>query len=315
MSQYRKILIADCDKVFRSTMATVLERAGYACTSTSNVESIIEQITQEDYDLLLVDISEPHSPSCLLLDALRSQPASFPLIVMTRRPSFDSALKAVHWQVNDYLVKPFEIQQLLTAIQKALTQVELYKLAQQVQRQWQTYKEKTQTRAATQDATSLACASPIEAQLAVALDALSRGFTERQHGQNSHTAYTEQVSLGSLSSFEFKEQAASNGQIDHSTVIRQSQREKRSDHMEHLDNVRARLELLSRREWEVVQLLLANQRPKAIARSLFISLHTVRNHLRSIFEKLAVHSQTELLMLLGRHALLPSLEAETDVRS
>src|SRR5262245_7790161 len=65
--------------------------------------------------------------------------------------------------------------------------------------------------------------------------------------------------------------------------------------------LQAELQQLSRREREVLRLLLANHRPQTIAKKLFISLHTVRNHLRSIFEKLAVHSQTELLTRLGRH--------------
>jgi len=67
------------------------------------------------------------------------------------------------------------------------------------------------------------------------------------------------------------------------------------------DTIRDGLRQLSRREWEILQLLLSNQRPQIIAKKLFVSLHTVRNHMRSIFTKLAVHSQTELLISLGRY--------------
>jgi DNA-binding CsgD family transcriptional regulator len=52
---------------------------------------------------------------------------------------------------------------------------------------------------------------------------------------------------------------------------------------------------LSRRESEVVLLLLAGSRVSSIARALFISRHTVRNHLQSIFRKLRVNSQAELI--------------------
>ena len=54
-------------------------------------------------------------------------------------------------------------------------------------------------------------------------------------------------------------------------------------------------ESLSSREWEVLRRLMNHKRPPAIARELFISPHTVRNHLKSIYAKLNVHSQTELL--------------------
>ncbi len=56
-------------------------------------------------------------------------------------------------------------------------------------------------------------------------------------------------------------------------------------------------EPLSPREREVLDQLLAHKRPPAIAKTLFISQHTVRNHLKSIFAKLGVDSQQELLNL------------------
>jgi len=58
------------------------------------------------------------------------------------------------------------------------------------------------------------------------------------------------------------------------------------------------LRLLSTREWEILRKLLSNQRVATISRALFISPNTVRNHLKSIFRKLEVHSQIELLEYL-----------------
>lgn len=55
---------------------------------------------------------------------------------------------------------------------------------------------------------------------------------------------------------------------------------------------------LSSREREVLRQLLANRRVPQIADKLFISQHTVRTHLKSIFRKLNVHSQAELIDLL-----------------
>jgi DNA-binding CsgD family transcriptional regulator len=55
--------------------------------------------------------------------------------------------------------------------------------------------------------------------------------------------------------------------------------------------------LLSDRECEVVRGLYAGRSPQLIAEALSISQYTVRNHLRSIYSKLGVHSQRELLSL------------------
>lgn len=57
----------------------------------------------------------------------------------------------------------------------------------------------------------------------------------------------------------------------------------------------ADLHNLSQREWSVLRRLLANQRTSAIAQALYISPHTVRNHLKSIFRKTGVSSQAELI--------------------
>ncbi len=59
---------------------------------------------------------------------------------------------------------------------------------------------------------------------------------------------------------------------------------------------------LSSREREVLRQLLANRRVPQIADKLFISQHTVRTHLKSIFRKLNVHSQVELIDLLTQDA-------------
>ncbi|MBM4255664.1 MAG: hypothetical protein FJ147_07180 [Deltaproteobacteria bacterium] len=60
------------------------------------------------------------------------------------------------------------------------------------------------------------------------------------------------------------------------------------------------LRTLSTREWEVLQRLWNYQCVQTIAKALFVSLHTVRNHLKSIFRKAGVHPQPELLELLAK---------------
>jgi DNA-binding NarL/FixJ family response regulator len=51
---------------------------------------------------------------------------------------------------------------------------------------------------------------------------------------------------------------------------------------------------LSARERDVLDLILAGKRPTRIAKALFVSPHTVRNHLKALFRKLGVHSQDQL---------------------
>jgi DNA-binding NarL/FixJ family response regulator len=60
------------------------------------------------------------------------------------------------------------------------------------------------------------------------------------------------------------------------------------------------LDQLSKREREIVETLLSEGSVTGVANNLHISLHTVRNHLKSIFRKLGVHSQVELVTKLKR---------------
>jgi len=60
----------------------------------------------------------------------------------------------------------------------------------------------------------------------------------------------------------------------------------------------SKLQMLTVRQWEIVSRLLRGQRVPQIARELFVSQSTVRNHLTQVFRRLGVHSQAELLAFL-----------------
>ena len=60
-----------------------------------------------------------------------------------------------------------------------------------------------------------------------------------------------------------------------------------------------RVYALSQREREVVSLLVAGLDTRAISKSLFISAHTVQDHLKSVFAKIGIHSRRELLARLA----------------
>ena len=63
---------------------------------------------------------------------------------------------------------------------------------------------------------------------------------------------------------------------------------------------------LTSREWAVLTRLLDGQRVSAIAADLYVSQSTVRNHLSSIYAKLGVHSQVDLIRLMRREAKHPA---------
>jgi DNA-binding NarL/FixJ family response regulator len=71
---------------------------------------------------------------------------------------------------------------------------------------------------------------------------------------------------------------------------------------------------LSDRQWEVLARIARGERVQGIAKALFVSQSTVRNHLSDIFRKLGVHSQAELLELLRADARSGTRTASTSGR-
>jgi DNA-binding NarL/FixJ family response regulator len=117
------------------------------------------------------------------------------------------------------------------------------------------------------------------------LQNLERAIPLRRHGNSSIQA--------SGLPFSYKEETYS----DISTT---------TDMLERLRMLRE-LRALSVREWDVVRLLWGHQTVPTIAKSLFVSKHTVRNHLKSIFRKIGVHSQPALLEWLTKKSVEQSL--------
>jgi DNA-binding NarL/FixJ family response regulator len=67
---------------------------------------------------------------------------------------------------------------------------------------------------------------------------------------------------------------------------------------------------LSPRQWEVLQRVMQGERVADIARDLFVSRSTVRNHLAAIYRLLGVHSRPELLERLRQNPALPAITRE-----
>jgi DNA-binding CsgD family transcriptional regulator len=62
---------------------------------------------------------------------------------------------------------------------------------------------------------------------------------------------------------------------------------------------RCRIYGLSQREREVVAAVLAGSDTRAVAEGLFISAHTVQDHLKSVFEKMSIHGRREMLAMFN----------------
>jgi DNA-binding NarL/FixJ family response regulator len=304
MPEQGKILIADDDERFLLTTRTVLEQEGYTCACATNVSTVMELMEQHEHDLLIANIDLPGGRQPEWTSVLQSSMKSLPVITVTSRPSLESALRAIQLQVGAYLVKPFDVQLLLAEVRRAIPRARVARVAKRIQKQWQARYQDLQEVSAEMCSAALPPGPSIELLLTVVIDDLSHCFASLRelHAlsesqiQRLPAAVTATCTNGHAKRHV---QLTGAGPIQ---FLQQRNWEEERQEESFPSEILAQFHQLSRREREVLRLLLENRRPKTIAQALFISLHTVRNHLRSIFEKFAVHSQMELLTLLGRYS-------------
>ena len=218
MAEAGRILIADDEDSFLYSTADVLRREGYQCDCACDAVMAKTMLAMESYDLVIADIMMEGNSHLEFIKELPRIAGGVPVILVTGYPSLGSAIESIQLPVVAYLVKPFELDDLLSQVKNAI-------------------QDKERLRIRRMERVLKRIANEIEE---VGIVAGGSGLS-----------------------------------IGH--------------------NIVKDLRTLSDREWEILRLLRANQRVGTIAQYLHISPSTVRNHLKSIFQKLGVHSQMELL--------------------
>ena len=117
-----KLLIIEDDVTMLELLRVHLKAAGHAVRAASDAADGIRYILAETPDLILSDIAMPYLDGMELLRALRSDPATIriPVIFLTGRDDDDTLVKARQLGVDDFLTKPIQVEDLLSAIDKAL---------------------------------------------------------------------------------------------------------------------------------------------------------------------------------------------------
>jgi DNA-binding NtrC family response regulator len=121
----RRILIVEDDEIFLRPLQRSLEVAGYDVLVRSSGEEAIDLLKGDDADLVLTDKRLPGMDGVELVRRLKAEHPDLALVVMTAYGTIDSAVEAVRLGAADYLVKPFEVAELLIVIRRAIELQEL----------------------------------------------------------------------------------------------------------------------------------------------------------------------------------------------
>ena len=119
------VMIVDDEKPMLEWLSILLEEHGYEVSCFSTGEKAVEAGLESMPDILVVDVKMPGISGFDVLAQLREKSPGLIGIIMTAFSSVDSAVKAMRKGATDYLVKPFEVDQLLIAIEKACSEMDL----------------------------------------------------------------------------------------------------------------------------------------------------------------------------------------------
>ena len=115
------ILFVDDHKGIREIGRLMLRAAGYACrTAADGVEALDVLDSGKEFDLLLCNFMMPRLDGFGVLERVKVKYPDMPFVMHTASPDISVALAAVRNGAYDYLIQPFERQQLLFVVRRAL---------------------------------------------------------------------------------------------------------------------------------------------------------------------------------------------------
>ena len=112
-----RLLVVEDDNVIASFVAKGLKEAGFAVDVAANGTDGVHLGLSEKYDAAVVDIMLPGIDGLSLIEQLRANKITTPVIILSARRSVDDRIKGLRTGSDDYMTKPFSFSELLARIQ------------------------------------------------------------------------------------------------------------------------------------------------------------------------------------------------------
>jgi len=124
MSEPARILVIDDDEGVRKVLAATLEDEGYIVDTAENGGEAIKKSNARFYNLALIDIRLPDMEGTRLLTEMKKTTPKMAKLIVTGYPSLQNAIEAVNRGADGYIVKPFNMDNVLSAIKEHLKKQE-----------------------------------------------------------------------------------------------------------------------------------------------------------------------------------------------
>lgn len=115
-----RLLLAEDELALSKALVTILERNNYAVDPVYDGQTALEYAETGNYDGMVLDIMMPRLDGISVLTSLRSHGNQMPILLLTAKAEVDDKVQGLDAGANDYLTKPFHVQELLARI-RAMT--------------------------------------------------------------------------------------------------------------------------------------------------------------------------------------------------
>ncbi len=115
-----RILLVEDDKMIAEAVSNGLKTARYAVDWVNNGNTAEQALNSQQYDLVLLDLGLPGQDGLQVLKHLRQEKNNTPVLIVTARDDLDSRLAGLDGGADDYIIKPFDLSELLAHIRAVL---------------------------------------------------------------------------------------------------------------------------------------------------------------------------------------------------
>ena len=111
-----RILLVEDDKMLGQTVKQAIEQDSHVVDLVENADDCETAIATTSFDLILLDINLPDKSGIEILKDIRNSKNNIPVLMLTARDSVSQKIEGLNSGADDYLVKPFDLEELLARI-------------------------------------------------------------------------------------------------------------------------------------------------------------------------------------------------------
>ena len=115
-----RVLVVDDEQAMREFLTVLLEKQGHGVIAACDGEQALKLVEKQPPDLVISDVRMPKVDGIGLLAGIRERHPDLPVILITAYASSDSTIQAMRLGADDYITKPFRIDEIRLVVEKAL---------------------------------------------------------------------------------------------------------------------------------------------------------------------------------------------------